>query len=121
MYTRSADFYDALYAFKNYDKEARLLIDLIRQRRPGAESLLDVGCGTGKHLDVFREHFRVEGVDSNAALLVGAERRCGAPMHQADMRTFNLGHRFDVVTCLFSAVGSLPEVADLHRAVARMA
>jgi hypothetical protein len=63
----------------------------------------------------------VEGVDSNAAFLAGAERRSAMPVHLADMRTFDLGRRFDVVTCLFSAVGSLPDVVDLQRALARMA
>jgi SAM-dependent methyltransferase len=121
MYTRSADFYDALYAFKDYDKEARQLIDLIRQRRPDAASLLDVACGTGKHLEVFRECFRVEGLDNNAAFVAGAQRRCGVPVHQADMRAFDLGRRFDVVACLFSAIGSLRDAAELERGLERMA
>jgi SAM-dependent methyltransferase len=121
MYTRSAEFYDALYAFKDYAKEAHLLIDLVRQRRPDAASLLDVACGTGKHLEVFRDCFRVEGLDNNPAFRARAERRCGVPVHQVDMRTFDLGRRFDVVTCLFSAVGNLLDAADLQRALTTMA
>jgi len=100
MYTRSAEFYDALYAFKDYAKEAHLLIDLVRQRRPDAASLLDVACGTGKHLEVFRDCFRVEGLDNNPAFRARAERRCGVPVHQVDMRTFDLGRRFDVQRAL---------------------
>jgi len=121
MYTRSADFYDALYAFKDYAREARQLIDVIRSRRPDAASLLDVACGTGRHLEVFRDCFRVEGVDNNPAFVAGAHRRCGVPVHHADMRTFELGRRFDVVTCLFSAVGSLRDGAELKRALTQMA
>jgi len=75
MYTRSAEFYDALYAFKDYAKEAHLLIDLVRQRRPDAASLLDVACGTGKHLEVFRDCFRMERLDNNPASRARAEQR----------------------------------------------
>jgi SAM-dependent methyltransferase len=37
------------------------------------------------------------------------------------MRTFDLGKQFDVVTCLFSAIGYMTEEADLRAAVANMA
>jgi hypothetical protein len=37
------------------------------------------------------------------------------------MRTLALGRRFDVVTCLFSAIGYMTTIDDLHRAVAAMA
>jgi SAM-dependent methyltransferase len=40
---------------------------------------------------------------------------------QGDMRTFDLGRRFDVVTCLFSAVGYMDTVAALDAAVANFA
>ena len=37
------------------------------------------------------------------------------------MRDFDLGHPFDVVTCLFSSIGYVLTVEGLERAVARMA
>jgi dTDP-3-amino-3,6-dideoxy-alpha-D-glucopyranose N,N-dimethyltransferase len=37
------------------------------------------------------------------------------------MRTFDLGRRFDVVTCLFSAIGYMLTLDDLHAAIDRMA
>jgi SAM-dependent methyltransferase len=122
MYTRSAEFYDALYSLKDYEKEAQHLLDLIQERRPDAETLLDVACGTGRHLDFLRRRFRVEGLDINPGLLDGARRPCeGVPLDVQDMRDFELGRRFDVVTCLFSSVGYLEDVPALNRAVARMA
>jgi SAM-dependent methyltransferase len=122
MYTRSANFYDSLYASKDYEKEAQLLLDLVQRWRPHAETLLDVACGTGKHLAVLRRRFRVEGLDANPALLEGARGRCpGVPLHVLDMRDFDLKCRFDVVTCLFSAIGCLPDVPSLNQALRRMA
>ena len=63
-YSRAAEFYDLLYeGQKDYAAEAKLIGDLVRQHNPKADSLLDVGCGTGSHarglLDV---GFTVHGV-----------------------------------------------------------
>jgi len=46
-FERSAGFYDELYEGKDYAGEADYVDALIRQYRPGAQSLLDLGCGTG--------------------------------------------------------------------------
>jgi SAM-dependent methyltransferase len=40
---------------------------------------------------------------------------------RTDMLSLELGRRFDVVTCLFSAIGVMRTLAQLRRALARMA
>ena len=123
MFDRSAHVYDLLYAFKDYEAEARDLVALIRERSPAATSLLDVACGTGRHLDLLRAAFPdLAGVDLQPEMLaVARERLPGVELAQADMRTFDLGRRFDVVTCLFSSVAYGETEADLDAAVGRMA
>ena len=123
MFERSARVYDLLYSFKDYEVEARDLVRLIHERNPGATSLLDVACGTGKHLELLRGDFSdVAGVDLNAELLaIAQERLPDVPFTAADMRTFDLGRTFDAVTCMFSSVGYLRDDADLAEAIARMA
>jgi SAM-dependent methyltransferase len=120
-----ADLYDPIYRArgKDYDRESRTLVDLIGQRCPGAAALLDVGCGTGQHLARLRARFRVEGLDLDAGMLAHARARLGpdVPLHRADMAVFELGRRFDVVTCLFSALGYVRTVRRLRSAVAAMA
>ena len=70
---------------------------------PSARSLLDVACGTGKHLEHLQHHYRVAGVDISPAMLDVARRRLpGVPLHVGDMVDFELGRTFDVVTCLES-------------------
>jgi SAM-dependent methyltransferase len=114
--------YDALYAFKDYADEAEQLARLIRERNPAARSLLDVACGTGRHLELLRIDFEVAGVDLDEGLLaVARERLPLVPLHIGDMRTLDLGRRFDAVTCLFSAIGHLADASELERAIAAMA
>ncbi|HEY0972518.1 MAG TPA: class I SAM-dependent methyltransferase [Gemmatimonadales bacterium] len=122
MFTKSARFYDSLYAFKDYAGAASEIRQLVRARRPAARSLLDVACGTGRHLEALRADFTVEGLDLNPDLLrIARERLPDTPLHQADMTSFDLGRRFDVVTCLFSSIGYVRTAERLRRAVARMA
>ena len=123
MFEHSARVYDLLYSFKDYETEARDLTALIRDRKPDAASLLDVACGTGKHLELLRADFTdVAGVDLDASLLsIARERLPDVTFTEADMRTFDLGRTFDAVTCLFSSVGYLRDDAELAAAIGRMA
>jgi SAM-dependent methyltransferase len=95
---------------------------VIRSRVPDARTLLDVACGTGRHLELLSDGYRVEGLDLDAQLLaVARERLPSVPLHSGDMRDFELGRRFDVVTCLFSSIGYVRDDDELDRAIAAMA
>ncbi len=106
-YTPMAQYYDKLYAKKDYAGEAARIRDIVRQRLPGQDlTLLDVACGTGLHLEHLKKDFQAQGLDICAELLDLAQRRNpGLRFHLADMAAFDLGERFEVVTCLFSAIG----------------
>lgn len=126
MYTRLAELYDVIYAKKDYASEARLIHGVIERcaRTPHRErrTLLDVACGTGVHLSHLRAWYDVEGVELSPWMLDVARRRLpDVPLFQYDMRHFDLGRRFDAVTCLFSAVGYMRSVSELRRAITTMA
>jgi ubiquinone/menaquinone biosynthesis C-methylase UbiE len=106
MFIHSASFYDVLYSFKDYGGAVRHITRVLDQEAPGATRLLDVGCGTGRHLELLRERYDVEGLDLNPAMLEVARDRCPVvAFHEADMANLSLEERFDVVTCLFSSIG----------------
>lgn len=101
VFTKSAAFYDALYSWKDYQGEVEKLTAVIRSCVPDARTLLDVACGTGRDLELLSDGYRFEGLDLDAQLLaVARERLPSVPLHSGDMRDFELGRRFDVVTCL---------------------
>ncbi len=117
MFGDLARFYDALYGAKDYRAESRSLVRLVRRyARSKGHAWLDVACGTGRHLEFLRREWDVSGVDASPQMLRLARRRLpGVPLVQGDMRRFRLKDRFDVITCLFSAIGHLPSEADLLR------
>lgn len=124
MFTKSAEFYDAIYSFKDYAAEAKWLDDLIVSRLgPGEDrSILDVACGTGAHISHLKDKYRVEGVDKERALIrIAQDRNPGVPIQYGDMSSFDLGAKFDVVMCLFSSIGYAGSVPKLQRSVANFA
>lgn len=122
MFTQTAEIYDALYAHKDYVAEADKLRRILQAHVPDARTLVDVGCGTATHLGLLRAFFQVEGVDLQPAMLEVARRRLPEiPFHIGDMQHFELGRTFDVVTCLFSAIGYMTTPERLAEAIANMA
>jgi SAM-dependent methyltransferase len=122
-YGAAARAYDLFYRDKDYRGEVEELARMVEARRPGARSVLDVGCGTGAHLVWLAERYpRAEGVEPSSRMIEqAAMSRPGLLVYPGDMRTFALRDRFDVVTCLFSAIGYMTTVDDLNRAVRNMA
>ncbi len=122
VFTQSAEFYDDFYGHKEYAGEVERLLTIVRDRAPGARSWLDVACGTGRHLELLAEHFDCAGVDLDPTLVATARARCPrVELAVGDMRSFTLDRRFDVVSCLFRAIGYARTVEGLHATVANLA
>jgi SAM-dependent methyltransferase len=81
-------------------------------------SVLDVGCGTGRHLEALSETIAecwgVDYVDANVAY--ARKTRPNLVIHQGDMRTIRFGRTFDVVTCFGNVLSYALTNADLGRA-----
>jgi SAM-dependent methyltransferase len=122
VFSRSARLYDAVYAsIRDYPREAAELDRLIRARRPGARTLLDVACGTGAHLEHLAGRYDVSGLDLDPEMLaIARERLPQADFHEGDMAEFKLGRRFDAVVCMFSSIGYVQTEERLGSAVAAM-
>ena len=121
-FIRSARVYDALNARKDYRQATRTLMQIVRHAVPDARSLLDVGCGTGRHLEHLRGRLDVEGLDLSRQMLAIARKRSpGVRFRQGTLVDFDLHRRFDVVTCLFGSIGYAKTLEGLRKAVRCMA
>lgn len=125
VYEESAEVvYDLLNTArgKDYVGEAAAVADIIRRTSPDARTLLDVGCGTGRHLVAFTElGLECEGVDISEAMLQQARPRLGTTrLHAGDMRTFELGRQFDAVVVLNGGLGYMTRSEDLAAAAVRI-
>jgi SAM-dependent methyltransferase len=122
-FEKSAEFYDDLYAGKDYAAEANYVDAMIQQYLPGSRSLLDLGCGTGRHAINFAEKgYFVVGVDRSREMIAKArgERERLLPQIGArlsfehrDIRDLRLDQQFDAVVALFHVVSYQVSNEDL--------
>jgi SAM-dependent methyltransferase len=123
-----AQGYDEVYRDKDYAHEAEAVHRLIEQNRDGAvRSIVDIGCGTGRHAACFANRgYDVTGIDQSAGMLAVARERAGAPTRgtlqffQGDARSFALGRTFDAALMMFHVIGYLPANDDLLAALERV-
>ena len=79
VFGESARYYDSLYADKDYAAEVAYVDGLIQRYAPGARSVLDLGCGTGRHAIEFAERgYSVLGIDRSRNMLNQAQAHKGA-------------------------------------------
>lgn len=108
-----ARYYDVLYQDKDYAGEADFVLSCLKSRQEAPRTLLDLGCGTGRHaLEMARRGVSVTGVDMSATMLdMGRQMLTPAPdvppgvtpprLLEGDARTVRLETQFDAVTSLF--------------------
>jgi len=129
-----SQYYDLLYKDKDYAGEAGYVRSLIERHHPGARSVLDLGCGTGRHALLLAESgYRMTGVDrspdmlraANEQLLTASPERAarlassGAPptFLPGDVRSVRTGQKFDVVVSLFHVMSYQTSNDDLKAAL----
>lgn len=118
MFALTAQYYDLIYSFKNYSVEATKIRAAIRKERPTARSILDVACGTAEHAKLLSTEFEVDGIDLEPGFVEIARRKVATGTFSvADMRSFEMSKKYDVVQCLFSSIGYLTQGNDGVRAL----
>jgi SAM-dependent methyltransferase len=114
-----AAYYDLLYTDKDYREEAEYVHQLIGQHLQPASSILDLGCGTGKHAnEFFKLGYTVAGVDKSARMITIAQQQFGSDnikFIEADIRSVRTNRKFDVVVSLFHVMSYLTEDIDLEQ------
>ncbi len=122
-YSLSARVYDKIYAWKDYAVEARRIRRIIQENGRGrSTTLLDVACGTGAHLAYLSRWYDSTGLDLTEGMLRVARRKLpNVRFVRGRMEEFDLGRKFDVLTCLFSAIGYVRSVPELRRTLRNFA
>ena len=96
LYRDLARYYDLIYSEKDYEKEAEKLKKIIsRYKKSEGNELLDVACGTGKHLLHLKKWFSCTGIDLNGEILDVAKKNVpGVVFKRADMLTMSFAKRY---------------------------
>ncbi len=124
VFSNYAQYYDLLYKDKDYLSETRYLHQLVQSCLPGADSILELGCGTGAYTVMLAEMgYAVHGVDLSSEMLVHAENRMGAvrpelasrlQFSRGDIRKIRIEKTFDAVISTFHVMSYLTANEDLR-------
>ncbi len=119
LYKNLSKYYDSIYSWKNYKKESETITKLIlKYKKTKGIKLLEVACGTGKHLQYFKSKFKCTGVDINQEVLSLAKKRIkNVTFKKADMINMKLNKKFDIITCLFSSIGYVKTYTNLKKTI----
>lgn len=117
-----SQYYDLLYRDKDYNAEVSFVDGLVQKYGTPQTSLLDLGCGTGKHCELFCDKgYKVHGVDMSADMLSVAEkRRAGREdkmsFELSDICEFSIDESFETVVSLFHVMSYQNTNANLLKA-----
>ena len=71
-YNKYSDFYDIFNKYRNYNREMRFILKIVKNKK----WILDVGCGTGIHLNILENlGYKVNGLDINENMINLAKER----------------------------------------------
>lgn len=120
IFNNYALYYNLLYRDKDYAGEADYIDRLIREHKPGARTVLDMGCGTGRHARLLAQKgYQVHGVDMSEGMLASAKEKADGEhlvFSHGDIRSVRLGKKFDAVVSLFHVISYQTGNADLCKA-----
>lgn len=118
-YKKLAKYYDAINFKKDYLKESLLLKKFIsKYRKSQGTDLLDIACGTGEHIKQLKNDFKCTGIDLSKEMLAVARKKVKqARFIRANMLSFNLSKKFDVITCLDQSISLLNGYDNLNKVI----
>jgi SAM-dependent methyltransferase len=106
-YASFARFYDTVMG-DPLPKISRVA-EAITRHSQGASSVLELGCGTGSILAGLPACLSLTGLDRSPEMLAIARSKVPkARFIEADISSFHLGERFDVIICVFDTLNHLP-------------
>ena len=108
-FAQYADYYDVIYATKDYAAEAAWIATEAGRLGAARGRWLDVGCGTGKHLEnVPSERYELFGIDRSGHMADLARQRIpDAHIEIAEATRIPFSPPFNVVSAIFAVVSYL--------------
>lgn len=118
-------YYNLLYKDKNYGGEYEYIHKIISMYKDvnSIKNVLDIGCGTGKHLYYFkRDGLNVAGVDMSEGMIQEARKNLSqeANLLCTKASEFRFEIKFDVILSLFHVMNYQTETGELEKVFANV-
>lgn len=120
IFENYAKYYDLIYSDKNYQSEAdyicKILLENLKEKN--LNSILDVGCGSGKHLNYISKSLKCNavGIDPSEEMIKIAKENFegkSISFHTKSGQDFHFDINFDVILSLFHVFSYQINKSDL--------
>lgn len=121
VYSRFAFYYDAIYnEICDYKKDVEVYLQITSKHfTKKLESVIDLGCGSGKHLEILhKKGLEVAGIDLSKEMIELAKQRFKKEKQQISLKVDNMNNLaidqpFDLATSFFGGFGYLTEEEEI--------
>ena len=129
VFNRYSFYYDLLYKEKDYSEECDFIEGALKRFSPfPVKSVLDIGCGTGRHsLELARRGYRnITGFDLSESMLSRAKENAekenlGIEFIKKDARDFNFNGAFDLAIMMCEGAFPLMETDEMNFSILKNA
>ncbi len=117
IFSKYADYYDALYKDKNYNKETQYIEKLINKFAGKKLDILELGCGSGSHaFKLQKKGHKIVAIDRSKKMINLAKKKDEYNKIQfltRDLTKYVSKKKFDVIILLFHVINFLDSNKDL--------
>lgn len=119
LYHDLAWTWEILVSQEEYVPETEFVKKMVQKHKKSTgNDLLDMGCGGGHHDLLLKNDFKIVGIDKSEMMLEFARRRNPELEYlPGDIRTFQLGRKFDVIMAMDTIMYNLT-YADIEKTLA---
>ncbi|QHS22829.1 class I SAM-dependent methyltransferase [Virgibacillus sp. MSP4-1] len=116
-YQKFAYVYDELMSEAPYDLWIQFILKTLKQYRPEAYSVVDIGCGTGEiSIRLADLHYEVTGMDlSEEMLSIAQNKSTNVTWVHQDIRSFESPVRYDVAISFCDVLNYITEEEEIQK------
>jgi len=105
IFKNYSNYYDIIYKNKNYEKETKYILSILKKHNILNGSLLEFGSGTGKHGCLLASNgYIVHGIEKSAEMVAKAQKSEGFTCQEADISTVKMNRSYDAILALFHVI-----------------
>lgn len=113
-YYKYSDFYDIFNKYRNYNREMRFILNIAKNKK----YLLDLGCGTGTHLNILENlGYRVTGIDKSENMVKLAKQKVKSGIYKMDILDYKINETFDAIISMHSVFNHLKSYDEFEKAL----
>lgn len=113
-YDEYSDFYEIFNKYRNYNRELRFILNLTKDKK----WILDLGCGSGIHMNVLKQlGYRVYGIDNSDKMVLLAKSKVKNNVYKMNILDFKIEEKFDAIISMHSVFNHLQSYEEFEIAL----